>query len=139
MKKTIAMVALILIGASVGLAQGNLHVPPQGSAERKALMKAIRVYDIARNDDLEGEIFEVSALKVQGNWAFASVNRSNLPEAGGGTHLAFLRKSGAGWKVMWSDYNDTNQVGVDALTRLRKKHKDFAQPLADFAESQLAG
>jgi len=40
---------------------------------------------------------------------------------------------------MWSDYGDTNEVGVDAMTRLRKKHKDFAQALADFAESQLAG
>jgi len=65
MKKTIAMVALILIGASVGLAQGNLHVPPRGSAERKALIKAIRVYDIARNDDLKGELFQVSALKCK--------------------------------------------------------------------------
>ncbi len=74
-------------------------------------MNAIRVYDVARNSDLEGEIFGVSALKVQGNWAFASVERTNLPEAGTGTHLAFLRKSGAGWKLMWSDYNDNGEVG----------------------------
>ncbi len=139
MKKTILLVTLILFGASVGLAQKKMYEPKQGSAERKALMSAIRVYDVARNSDLEGEIFGISALKVQGNWAFASVERTNLPEAGEGTHLAFLRKSGAGWKVMWSDYNDNNEVGVDALTRLRKKHKDFAKALADFAESQLAG
>ena len=133
------MGAFVASVGSVALAQGKLHAPSPGSAERKALMNGIRVYDIARNGDLKGEIFKVSALKVQGHWAFASVNRSNLPKAGGGTHLAFLRKSGAGWKVMWSDYSNTNEVGVDALTRLRKKHKDFAQALADFAESQLAG
>ncbi len=139
MKKTILLVTLILFGASVGLAQKKMYEPKKGSAERNALMNAIRVYDIARNSDLEGEIFGINALKVQGNWAFASVERTNLPEAGTGTHLAFLRKSGAGWKLMWSDYNDNNEVGGDALTRLRKKHKDFAQVLADFAESQLAG
>ncbi len=139
MKKIILLVTLVLFGASVGLSQKKMSEPKQGSAERKALMSAIRVYDVARNSDLEGEIFGISALKVQGNWAFASVERTNLPEAGQGTHLAFLRKSGAGWKVMWSDYNDNGEVGVDALTRLRKKHKDFYKELADFAESRLAG
>lgn len=139
MKKMILLVALILVGASVGLAQKKMYEPNKGGAERKALMNAIRVYDVARNSDLDGEIFGITDLKVQGNWAFASVERTNLPEAGQGTHLAFLRKSGAGWKVMWSDYNNNSEVGVDALTRLRKKHKDFYKELADFAGSRLAG
>jgi hypothetical protein len=139
MKKMVLLVTLILFGAAVGLAQQQMYEPEKGSAERKALMNNIRAYDMARNSDLEGEIFEVSALQVQGNWAFASVTRNNLPEAEGGTHLAFLRKSAAGWKVMWSDYNDNNEVGVDALRRLRKRHQDFYKELANFAESQLAG
>jgi hypothetical protein len=139
MKKIVLVVTLILFGASVGAAQQKMHEPEKESAERKALMDAIRVYDIARNSELKGEIFKVNALQVQGNWAFASVERLNLPEAAGGTHLAFLRKSGAGWKVMWSDYNDNEEVGVDALTRLRKEHNDFKKELASFAESHLAG
>jgi hypothetical protein len=141
MKKIILLVTLVLIGASVGLAQKKMYEPKKGSAERKTLMDTIRVYDVARNSDFEGEIFKIHALRVQGNWAFASVDRTNLPEAGEGTHLAFLQKSGAGWKVMWSSYNDnTDEVGVDALKRLRKKHKDFYKELADFAENGfLAG
>lgn len=140
MKKTILLVTLILFGASAGVAQQKMYEPEKSSAERKALMNAIRVYDVARNSNLEGEIFEVSGLKVQGNWAFASVGRTNLPAVEGGTHLAFLRKSGAGWKVMWSDYNDNDEVGGEALTRLRKKYKDFYKELANFAENgYLAG
>jgi hypothetical protein len=136
----VSLVTLILLGASVALAQQKMYEPDKGSAERKALMNAIRVYDVARNSGLEGEVFEVTALKVQGNWAFASVERNNLPEAVGGTRLAFLRKSGAGWKVMWSDYNDNEEVGVEALTRLRRKHRDLYKELADFAENgYLAG
>jgi hypothetical protein len=139
MKKIILLVTLILFGASVGLSQKKMHEPAKGSAERKALMNAIRVYDVARNSKLEDEIFTINALKAQGNWAFASVERTNLPEAGRGTHLAFLRKSGAGWKIMWSDDNDNGEVGVEALTRLRKKHRDLYKELATFAESLLAG
>jgi len=138
MKKIILLVTLILLGASVGLAQKKMYEPKKGSAERKALVDAIRVYDVARNSDFEGEIFKITTLRVQGNWAFTSVERTNLPEAGEGTHMAFLRKSGAGWKVMWS--SNTDEVGVDALVRLRKKHKDFYKELAGFAENGwLAG
>ena len=134
MKKIILLVTLILFGASVGLAQKKMYEPKKGSAERKALMDTIRVYDVARNNDFEGEIFKIIALRVQGNWAFAVVERTNLPEAGDGTHTAFLQKSGAKWKVMWSNYNDDeSNVGVDAVTRLRKKHKDLSKELTDFS------
>jgi len=140
MKKIILLVTLILFGASIGLAQKKMYEPKKGSAERKALMDAIRVYDVARNSDFEGEIFRIIALRVQGNWAFAVVERTNLPEAGDGTLHAFLQKSGAAWKVMWSNYNDNDEVGVGALVRLRKKHKDFYKELASFAENGwLAG
>ena len=141
MKKIILLVTLILFGASVGLAQKKMYEPKKGSAERKALVDAIRVYDVARNSDFEGEIFKIHALRVQGNWAFVSVERTNLPEAGDGTGTAFLRKTGAAWKVMWSNYNDnTDEVGVEAVTRLRKKHKDFYKELADYGiNGWLAG
>ena len=134
MKKSILLVTLILFSASVGFAQKKMYEPKTGSAERKALVDAIRVYDVARNSDFEGEIFKIHALRVQGNWAFASVERTNLPEAGEGTGAAFLRKTGAAWKIMWSNYNDDeNNVGVEAVTRLRKKHKDLSKELTDFA------
>lgn len=138
-KKILLLITLILSSSFAVLAQSKMYEPKKGSAERKSLMNAIRAYDVARNNNLKGEIFEITSLQVQGKWAFTSVERTNLQDAGMGTHLAFLRKSGAGWKLMWSDYNDQNEVGVDALTRLRQKYKDFYQKLADFAESHLAG
>jgi len=141
MKKIILLVTLVLFGASVGFAQKKMYEPKTGSAERKALVDAIRVYDVARNGDFKGEIFKIHGLRVQGNWAFASVERTNLPEAGEGTGTAFLRRTGAAWKVMWSNHNDnTDEVGVDAVTRLRKKHKDFYKELADYGiNGWLAG
>ena len=141
MKKIILFVTVILFGATVGLAQKKMYEPKTGSAERKALVDAIRVHDVARNSDFEGEIFKIHALRVQGNWAFVSVERTNLPEAGEGTGKAFLRKTGAAWKVMWSNHNDnTDEVGVDAVTRLRKKHRDFYKELADYGiNGWLAG
>ncbi len=140
MKTIIILVTIILSVVSVGSAQ-KMHEPTKGSLERKALVDAIRTYDVARNGELEGEIFKINAIRVQGNWAFASLERTNLPDASEGTHLAFLQRSGKGWKVMWSSYNDrADEVGVDALKRLRKKHKDLLRDLATFAENGfLAG
>lgn len=140
MRKIISLVALILVGASVGMAQQKMYEPNRGSAERKALMDAIRDYDIGRNHDLDDEIFKVATLKVQGNWAFTVVERTNLPEAGEGTSMAILRKSGTGWKVMWSNDNDNDEAGVDAVRRLRRRYKDFYKELADYAvNGWLAG
>jgi hypothetical protein len=130
---------LIAASSAVVSAQSKMYEPKKDSAERTAVMEGIRTYDVARNDDLSGEIFEVNSLRVQGVWAFASVTRSNLPEAGQGTGLAFLRRTGTAWKVMWSDFNDNEEVGVAAITRLRKKYKDLPKELAKFAENSLAG
>ena len=141
MRKAILIVTLMLIGTLAALAQKSMYEPRKDSADRKALINSIRVYDVARNSDFQGGIFKVNALRVHGSWAFASVERINLPEAGEGTHLAFLKKSGASWKVIWSNYNDNaDEVGVDALKRLRRKHKDLSKELAGFAENgYLAG
>ncbi|MBK7393715.1 MAG: hypothetical protein IPI64_10520 [Chloracidobacterium sp.] len=138
-KEILIIALLLLFGASAGMAQAKMYEPKKGSPERTAIMDAIRSYDVARNGDLAGEIFEVNSLRVQGAWAFTSVSRSNMPEAGQSTGLAFLRKTGNVWKVMWSDLNDNEEVGVDAIVRLRKKYKDFPKELAKFAEGSLAG
>ncbi len=139
--QTVMFALVLLLSASSAFGQKGMYEPKKGSLERSALIDTIIKYDVGRNDDLKGEKFDVTAIRVHANWAFVSVERSNLPEAGEGTHLTFLRKSGALWKVMWSNYNDnTDEVGVDALKRLRKKHKDFYKDLAAFAENgYLAG
>ncbi|HMT06403.1 MAG TPA: hypothetical protein PKA82_00260 [Pyrinomonadaceae bacterium] len=140
MKKIVLLAVLVLMSAAAGFAQKKMYEPKKGSPERQTLADAIRSYDTLRNSALKGEIFGVNAMQVQGDWAFASVERTNLPDAGQGTLLAFLRRSGGSWKVIWSDYNDNGEVGVDALKRLRKRYRDFSKQLADFAENgYLAG
>lgn len=130
---------LVLACASAVAAQGKITAPKKGSPVYTSVINAITTYDVARNEDLSGEKFDVNNLRVQGAWAFASVSRSNLPEAGQSTGHAFLRKTGAVWKVVWSDLNDDQEVGVAAITRLKKKYKDFPRELAKFAEGSLAG
>ena len=138
--KNIALFSvLFLVTAAAAFGQKGFHEPKKNSPERSALVEAIISYDVARNNDLAGEKFAVTAIRVHANWAFASVERSNLPEAGQSTHLALLQKSGTKWKVMWSDYNDNEEVGAEAITRLRKKNKDLSKALADFAMTFFAG
>ena len=131
--------ALLLLTASAAFGQKGMYEPKKGSAERKALIDTVTAYDVTRNDDLAGEIFDVTAIKFQGNWAFLSVERSNLPEAGQGTHLALLQKIGTKWKLAWSDFNDNNEVGAEAVTRLKRKNKELSKALADFAMKYFAG
>jgi hypothetical protein len=139
MKKTLLFSILLFAFASTALAQ-KAYEPKRGSAERTAIMNAIRAYDMKRNAELVDETFRVSALRVQGTWAYANVEPS-LPGGGdtyGQAHV-FLQKISGRWKVAFSTYNDSNEVGVDGLARLRKKHRSFPKGLADFAMKYMAG
>ena len=103
-------------------------------------MNAIRAYDSKRNAELVDEKFRVTALRVQGAWAYANVEPW-LPGGGDtyGQGHVFLQKSGGKWKVAFSTYNDSNEVGVDGLERLRKTNRSFPRGLADYAMKYLAG
>lgn len=130
---------LVLFATHEAFGQKAMYEPKKGTPERTSVLAAVKSYDMARDKGLSGETFDVTAIRVHGNWAFVSVERSNLPDAGQGTHLAFLQKTGTTWKVAWSDLNSTNEVGVSAITRLRKKNRDWSGKLADFAMTYLAG
>ena len=139
MKKTLLLSTLILAFASGVLAQ-KMYEPKRGSAERSAVMNSIRSYDSKRNGDLANETFSVTALRIQGNWAYANVEPRVA--SGGDTYgqaHVFLRKAGSKWVVAFSTYNDSNEVGVDGLERLRKNNRSFPKGLADFAMRYLAG
>jgi hypothetical protein len=136
---SLPVILLVLIGASDAIGQNVMYEPQKGTPERTAVLGAIKSHDIARNKGLSGQIFDVTAIRIHGNWAFVSVERTNLPDAGQGTHLAFLQKTGTAWKVVWSDFNDNEEVGVSAITRLRKKNKDWSTKLGEFAMTYLAG
>ena len=138
MKKTLLFSILLLAHISGALAQ-KPYAPKQGSAERVAMMNAIRVYDVKRNAELRDETFVVSALRVQGNWAYANVEQRRQGGDSYGQAHVFLQKVSGKWKVAFSTYNDSNEVGVDGLARLRKKNRSFPKGLADFAMKYLAG
>lgn len=138
MRNTLLFSILLFAFASSAFAQ-KAYEPKRGSAERTEMMNAIRAYDVKRNAELGDETFQVTALRVQGSWAYANVE-PRLPGGGdtyGQAHV-FLQKVGGRWKVAFSTYNDNNEVGVDGLARL-KKNRSFPRGLADFAMKYLAG
>ena len=139
MQKTLLILISIAAFTSAALAQRS-YEPKKGSAERTAIMNAIRAYDTNRNAELANETFRVSALRVQGVWAYANVEPqlASGAETYGQAHV-FLQKSRGRWRVAFSTYNDTNEVGVDGLARLRKRNRSFPKGLADFAMKYLAG
>lgn len=139
MKKTLILSIILLAFTSGALAQ-KIYEPKRGSAERASLMNAIRAYDVKRNADLSSETFRVSALRVQGTWAYANVEpqAASRVDSYGQAHV-FLRRVSGKWRVAFSTYNDTNEVGVDGLDRLRKNNRSFPKGLADFAMQYLAG
>jgi hypothetical protein len=72
--------------------------PPPGSAERKAILDALRE-EVKRLHGLE-VVFVVAHLKVLGGWAWVQTR----PQSPDGTNRyegisALLRKRGAGWEV----------------------------------------
>lgn len=140
MKKILLFSILLFLFGLNAFAQQRLYEPRRGSTERTALMNAIREYDIKRDAKLKDETFNVTALRVQGNWAYANVEQQ-LPDgiqSYGVAHI-FLQKAGGRWKVIFSTYNDTNEVGIEGLERLKKDNRSFPKQLADFATNYLAG
>ena len=139
MKKTLIFSILLLAFAS-GAAAQKIYEPARGSAERSSLMNAIRAYDVKRNVGLESGTFRVAALRVQGSWAYANVEPqvASGVDSYGQAHV-FLQKVGGRWRVAFSTYNDSNEVGVDGLARLRKTNRSFPKRLAEFAAGYLAG
>lgn len=140
MKKLLLITILLSAFGLNAFAQQKMYEPKKGSAERTALMNAIRNYDTKRDANLKDETFNVTALRVQGNWAYANVEQvlQDGIQSYGQAHV-FLQKAGGKWKVAFSTYNATNEVGVEGLERLKKKNKSFPKQLADFATNYLAG
>src|SRR5687767_14967248 len=138
MNKTLLFPLLLLTLTSAALAQ-RAYEPRKGSAEHTAILKSIRTYDAKRSAELANETLNVSALRVQGSWAYANIEQQ--PRSGdfyGQAHV-FLQKINGRWKVAFSTYNESNEVGVDGLARLRKKNRSFPKALADFAMRHMAG
>lgn len=97
MKTTSIKIAMLFVMALVsfgtGLGQNTVHTPSRGSAERQAIMDALR----GSADNL----FKVNFLKVHNGWAWADVtplDKNGNATAEGGANL--LHKVNGVWKVM---------------------------------------
>ena len=114
LKKSFFSLSIVLIFAFSVLAQ-NAYTPEKGSAERAAVLNALRV-PVER--ELKQKIqFAVTNFKVQGNWAFLDGEPQNSSggkpkyentvygeaiEAGmfDNNFFALLRKSGGKWRII---------------------------------------
>ncbi len=88
----------LLSSAPAGEPGGQAVTPPQGSAERKLILDALRA-EIEKYHYIN-TVFVVKYLKVQNGWAWIET----LPRSADGKNQyedlsALLRKSGSKWKV----------------------------------------
>jgi hypothetical protein len=114
LKKSLISLAIVLLLAGAGLAQ-KVYTPEKGSAERTAILNALRV---PVEKELKQKVsFNVEDFNVQGAWAFLSgapqsasggvPNYKNTPyedaEDSGAfdnNFFALLKKTGGKWKVV---------------------------------------
>jgi hypothetical protein len=115
MIKKLAFAATILFALSLSTLAQALHTPAKGSAERTAILSALRV---PVEKELEQKVvFSAAYFNVQGNWAYLSGEPQN--STGGqpdysktgykeaidaqmfdNNFFALLKKTGGKWKVV---------------------------------------
>jgi hypothetical protein len=88
--------ASLLLSTAPAHAQAAPYTPPVGSAERKAILDAMRALG-----DIHDRVFLLRYLKVQNGWAWM---RGDPQSPDGKNHYesesALFRKEGAAWKVL---------------------------------------
>jgi hypothetical protein len=138
-KKSIIILSVILISAFAAFGQ-KVYTPEKGSAERKAILDALRV---PVEKELKQKVqFAINDFKVSGNWAFlsgepqdASGSQPNYDstqyreqvEAGmfDNNFFALLKKNGGKWKVV------THAIGCTDVC-YATWWKDYKAPKAVF-------
>lgn len=125
MKAALLLLALVLPSAATAPAQDAPRTPPAGSAERKAVLDALR---LPVEKELKRKVvFKVDRLKVQGGWAFMR----GVPQQPGGKAMdyrgtvyeqavrdgifddwvcALLRKERGRWRVVAHSIGATDVV-----------------------------
>ncbi len=93
----IAVTAPLQVYAAQGISQ-NLHTPPSGSAERKAILDAMRM-KIKELHDLD-VVFAVRTIHVSGGWAWVhALPRSKDGRFSCEDFYALLRKAKGEWRI----------------------------------------
>ena len=125
--RKLSLVLCCLFYACTNAFAQSAHTPEPGSAERAAIMDALRVP--ARKDLGRAVIFNVDQLRVAGDWAFARV-MPTLPDGGAIDYSktkyreqvelgafdplgeALLRREGEEWKVLEWRFGATDVESV---------------------------
>jgi hypothetical protein len=102
------------------VAQETPTSPPPGSAERKAILDALRA-----RGDLHNRIFIVRYLKVRKGWAWVSAD-SQSPDGKNHyeTESALLQKVGPGWKVVDEPCTDEGCDDKAEMARIRAANRN---------------
>jgi hypothetical protein len=145
-KLPLVLLLLALLSAGAAPAQDAPRTPPAGSAERKAVLDALRVP--VERELKRKVVFKVDALKVQGAWAFMR----GVPQQPDGKAMdyrgtayeeairegifddwvcALLRKERGRWRVVAHSIGATDVVYADWPER-----HDAPRALFDLPEEQ---
>lgn len=114
MLRKLIIYSAVMIAASTSIAAQSVYTPEKGSAERTAILNALRIP--VERDLKQKIVFAANHFKVQGNWAYLSGTPQNAAggrpdyrntkyweavDAGAFDHnfFALLKKTGGKWKV----------------------------------------
>ncbi|MBD0325118.1 MAG: hypothetical protein ICV68_01725 [Pyrinomonadaceae bacterium] len=100
----------------------DLHTPAEDSAERKAILDAVRVY-LKSKQDFGGAVFdEVETLNVSRGWAFIATNVSAPDNSPYGLVEALLQEQNGRWRVLEIfEYDGSNEKGQWEAFKARYK------------------
>lgn len=139
LKKSFLAISILLVLAFSAFAQ-KVYTPEKGSAERTAILNALRVP--VEKELKQKIVFNIENFNVQGNWAFISgdpqdvngnkPNYKNTPyqeaieaDMFDNNFFALLKKTGAKWKVI------THAIGCTDVC-YATWWKDYKAPKAIF-------
>jgi hypothetical protein len=134
MKQKLVICALISWAFSIAVIGQNVYTPERGSAERKAILDAIRIP--VERDLKQKVLFVADTFNVSGNWAFVGgtpqspdggepdYSRTKYAEAADqgafdNNFFALLKKTGGKWRVTTVAIGCTDVCYTDWWRRYR--------------------
>ncbi len=102
--------------------KAQLHTPAEDSAERKAILDAVRDY-LKSKQDFGGAVFdEVETLNVSRGWAFIATDISAPDNSPYGLVEALLQEQNGRWRVVEIfEYDGSNERGQWEAFKARYK------------------
>jgi len=119
-RKLIVTAFVLALLAGPAAAKTYVHTPPMGSAERKAIMDAMRA-----TGDLPDRIFIVKFLKVSQGWAWLEADpRSKDGKQSYEPESALLQQKGKAWKVVDQPCSEESCDADEEMSRIKTDHPE---------------